>query len=69
MDTDDYDALPSSSPGMIWLHLGFGLAGAVTILCACLPDSFPWSEWMFNQVYLESSFDQKLSFIVRNVHN
>ena len=26
------DALPSSSPSLIWLQLGFGLAGAVTIL-------------------------------------
>ena len=27
----DTDALPSSSPSLIWLELGFGLAGAVTI--------------------------------------
>ena len=27
------DALLSSSPSLIWLQLGFGLAGAVTILC------------------------------------
>ena len=26
------DALPSSSPSLIWLQLGFGLAGAVTII-------------------------------------
>ena len=26
------DALPSSSPSLIWLQLGFGLAGAVAIL-------------------------------------
>ena len=27
----DTDALLSSSPSLIWLQLGFGLAGAVTI--------------------------------------
>ena len=30
------DALPSSSPSLIWLQLGFGLAGAVTIEVAQL---------------------------------
>ena len=28
------DALPSSSPSLIWLQLGFGLARAVTIVSA-----------------------------------
>ena len=28
----DTDALLSSSPSLIWLQLGFGLAGAVTIM-------------------------------------
>ena len=59
-------ALLSSSPSLIWLKLGFGLARAVTIekkysiACHCLPVHIHHYVKEDNQVCYQHNYDRKV---------